>query len=196
MARFAQPLAVFVVVVVDPRPSSSLTSTRVFLPSRAGLFLIGMRPLALAGALELLIISAVDRTTFGLRSLIRALMRCRTTCSMSRPASSSEPITIFWLYNGCGRFSVLLGNFSLAFARFVVVVLEVVVVVVVVVVMVVVDVWVALACVSFSSTAKRKKRGKQINRGSKKSQRSGGDRKKGGCANERRRCTSSICLEI
>lgn len=52
---------------------------------------------------------------------------------------------------------MLLGNFSLAFARFVVMVLEVVVVVVVVV-MVVVDVWVALACVSFSSTAKRTER--------------------------------------
>ena len=49
---------------------------------------------------------------------------------------------------------MLLGNFSLTFAQFVVV-LEVVMVVVVVVVAVL---WVALACVSFSSTAKRTER--------------------------------------
>jgi len=76
--------------------------------------------------------------------------------------------------NGCGRFSVLLGNFSLAFARFVVMVLEVVVVVVVVV-MVVVDVWVALACVSFSSTAKRTEEKEKTNQPKVlRSQRSGG----------------------
>lgn len=48
---------------------------------------------------------------------------------------------------------MLLGNFSLTFAQFVVV-LEVVMVVVVVVAVL----WVALACVSFSSTAKRTER--------------------------------------
>lgn len=107
-----------------------------------------------ADTFELFMINAVDLTTFGLFS--RAFIRCLTMLSMSRPTNSSELITIFWLYNGWGRFNVLFGYFDLTFARFVMV-FEVVVVVVVVMVVVVV-LWVALACVSFSSTAKRTER--------------------------------------
>lgn len=44
------------------------------------------------GTFEVLIINAVDLTTLGLFS--RAFIRCLTTLSISRPTSSSEPITI------------------------------------------------------------------------------------------------------
>lgn len=137
-----EALLLFVVGRGAPSTTVPLGALGVLTWSRLDEWFVTTWPLAggFTATLDVLMMMAVERTIFGLLS--SALIFRRTTRSMSWPLSSSEPMTIFWLYNGCGRFKVLLGNVSF-FAWFVVVEVEV---------------WVALACESFSSTAKEQKR--------------------------------------